>query len=332
VATQSVKALQCQQLGPDFSGVRMADLAPRECPAGSVRIAVQAAALNFPDLLMTEGGYQHKPALPFTIGMEGAGIVTESAAGRDGPAVGDRVRFSCRSGACATEAVVPAERTWPMASSFSFAEAAGFGVGAITAWVSLVCRGNLKACEVLIVHGASGGMGLAAVQLGAHLGAHVIATGTDPERLAVAKACGAHEVMPVDDGFRERIKSKWPDGVDVIYDPVGGDVFDRSLRVIGWGGRLLVVGFASGRIPQLPVNIPLIKGFSVVGVRAGEYGRRNPTAGRENEQAIQALAEHGVMRPHVGARFALDDGIAALEALRDRQAAGKVVIQIGAEA
>lgn len=331
MVNQTSLALQCQQLGAEFSGVQLTERAPLDCPAGSVRIAVQAAALNFPDLLMTEGGYQHKPSLPFTIGMEGAGVVTESAAESGGPAVGDRVRFSCRSGACATEAVVPAERTWPIPAAFSFAQAAGFGVGALTAWVSLVCRGDLSAGEVLIVHGATGGMGLAAVQLGVHLGAHVIATGTDAARLEVARACGAHEVMLVDDSFRERIKSAFPDGVDVIYDPVGGDVFDQSLRVIGWGGRLLVVGFASGRIPQLPVNIPLIKGFSVIGVRAGEYGRRDPAAGRANEQAIQALAELGVMKPHVGASFALTDGIEAMRALRDRQAAGKIVVRIGSE-
>lgn len=319
-------ALQCTALGPDFSGVELAPISPVDCPPDHVRIAVRGAGLNFPDLLMTEGGYQHKPDLPFTLGMEGSGVVIESRVQGSGPREGDAVRFSCRTGACATQVVVPAERTWQKPEAFSFEEAAGFGVGALTAWVSLVCRGKLQAGETLVVHGASGGMGLAAVQLGVHLGATVIATGTDPERLAVAGQCGAQHLVPMDEQFRDRVKTICPDGVDVVYDPVGGEAFDRSLRVIGWGGRLLVVGFASGTIPRVSVNIPLIKGFSVVGVRAGEYGRRDPVAGRANEQAIQALAEQGILRPVVGARFSLADGVNALRALRDRKAAGKLVI------
>lgn len=275
---------------------------------------------------MTEGLYQHRPEVPYVVGMEGAGEVIERCGDTGDLQLGDPVRFSSRTGACATEVVVPANRVWPRPSPFSFAEAAAFGVGALTAWVSLVCRAQLRAGESLLVHGASGGMGLAAVQLGRHLGAHVIATGSDPGRLAAARTAGAHEVVLTDEHMVSHLKAGWPDGIDVIFDPVGGDVFDQSLRVIGWGGRLLVVGFASGRIPNLPVNLPLIKGFSVVGVRAGEYGRRDPSAGRQNERDINAAAEQGVMRPIIGATYNLADGLRALEALRARQVAGKVVI------
>ncbi|MGB7298971.1 MAG: NADPH:quinone oxidoreductase family protein [Burkholderiaceae bacterium] len=324
-------ALICDRLAPDLSGVHFGVQRRRAIQPGEMRISVRAAALNFPDLLMTEGGYQHKPELPFVPGMEGAGVVTEIAGSGATFRIGDRVCFSGKSGACAEEVVVPVTAVWPLPDGFSFAQGAAFKVGALTAWVSLVARGQLQSGETLLVHGGSGGMGLAAVQLGVHLGARVIATGTSLERLEPARLAGADEVLLIDEHFRERLKKIVPGGVDVIFDPVGGDAFDQSLRVIGWGGRLLVVGFASGQIPRLPVNIALIKGFSVIGVRAGEYGRRDPIRGAECLRAIRELAARGVMTPVIGARFSLADSKQALVALRERAAPGKIVVDVSAQ-
>ena len=326
--TPAVRALVCEHLAENLGGVgvRMIELPP--LTATSVMIRVRAAALNFPDLLMTHGGYQFRPELPYVVGMEGAGEVVEVGGEVNGIRAGDRVCFRGRSGACAESCVVSASDVRPIPAGFDFAAAAAYQVGALTAYVSLVQRGGLEAGETLLVHGASGGMGLAAVQLGHALGARVIATGTSAEKLAVAARSGADEVIDSVPGFRERVlRLTEGHGADVIFDPVGGDVFDESIRCIAWGGRLLVIGFASGRISDLPANMPLIKGFSVVGVRAGESGRRNPARGAHAQREIERLAAEGVFRPHIGARFALADGVEALRAMAARRVAGKIVVE-----
>ena len=195
--------------------------------------------------------------------------------------------------------------------------------------MALVCRGNLQPGETLLVHGATGGVGLAAVDIGKLLGATVIATSASSEKLKVVKSRGADHVLNLTGGFREQVKElTGGGGADVIYDPVGGDVFDESVRCIAWNGRLLIIGFAGGRIPSLPVNMPLIKGFSVIGVRAGEYGRRDPAAGRANIEAIMRLAADGKIRPHICARFPLERAVDALRMLQNREAIGKVVIEM----
>jgi len=208
-----------------------------------------------------------------------------------------------------------------------FATAASFTTAYLTAYVALVRRGELLSGETLLVHGAAGGVGLAAVDLGHVFGARVIATASSEEKRSFLKSYGADHVLP-SQGFREQVKELTQGrGADVIYDPVGGDVFDESVRCIAFGGRLLIIGFTSGRIPTIPVNMPLIKGFSVVGVRAGEYGRKNPEKGRENIAAIDRLLADGKIHPHIGARFPLGRAIDAMRMLQDRTIIGKAVIE-----
>ncbi len=322
-----MRALVVEALGPDFSGTGLKELPLPEPGPGEVRVAVKAASLNFPDLLMTEGKYQLKPELPFTLGMELAGVIDAVGAGVTAFAPGDAVAGGSRIGAFTDYIVMPAAGLRKKPSGLSFAEASAFGAAYLTAYVSLVRRGNLQAGETLLVHGASGGVGLAAVEVGKLLGAAVIATSASDEKLKVVKARGADHVINVTRGFREEVKALTGGrGADVIYDPVGGDVFDESVRCIAFDGRLLVIGFTSGRIPSVNVNMPLIKGFSVVGVRAGEYGRQFPEKGRENLETVWRWAEEGRVRPHIHAEVALADWRRAFEMMRGREVVGKVVL------
>ncbi len=326
------RAWICHELCDDFSGLRLEQRPALPCAAGEVRVRVRAAALNFPDLLMTQGKYQHRPPLPFIAGMECAGEVVEVGAGVSWPKLGDAVCFGAHAGAFTEELLAPAQMLRPVPKGFSMAEGASFGVAALTAWVALVRRGALQPGETLLVHGASGGTGLAAVQLGLRLGATVIATGSSAQKLAAVREQGAQHTLLVEPGARglsDAVKAlTGGSGADVIFDPVGGDLFDASVHCTAWGGRLLVVGFASGRIAGVPSNLPLIKGFSVVGVRAGEYGRRDPERGAQNRQAVEALAEQGLFRPHIGARFAFEQLPEAYRAMAERRVAGKIVVEM----
>jgi len=325
----SVRALICEKLTDDLSGVSVRGVALPLPRAGSVSLSVHAAALNFPDLLMTRGGYQYRPEVPFVIGMEGAGEVVDVAENTGSIAVGDRVCFRSRVGACAEAVVLPATEIHPIPAGFTFGEAAAYQIAALTAYVALVLRGALAAGETLLVHGASGGVGLAAVQLGRALGARVIATGTSAAKLSIASNHGADHTIDSAPAFRDRVMQLTDGrGADVIFDPVGGDVFDESVHCIAWGGRLLVVGFASGRIPNLRANLPLLKGFSLIGVRAGETGRRDPARGAHAQTEIERLAAAGIFKPHIGARYPLEDGVEALRAMALRKAAGKIVIEM----
>ncbi|HSG89226.1 MAG TPA: NADPH:quinone oxidoreductase family protein [Pseudomonadales bacterium] len=330
------RTMRCHALDPSVDVLRADEVEVPDPAAGEVRVRLKACALNFPDVLMIQGGYQFKPPLPFAPGMEAAGDVESVGAGVTGLKAGDAVVVNMRHGGLAEAVTVPADAVRPMPPGLDYDRAAGFSAAYLTAWVALVRRGALQAGETLLVHGAAGGVGLAAVDLGRHLGARVIATAGTDEKLAVVKALGADEVLNYTladgglGGFREAVKALTDGrGADVIYDPVGGDVFDESLRCIAWNGRLLVIGFTSGRIGQVPSNIPLIKGFSVVGVRAGEYGRRDPQAGRENRDAIFELAASGAIHPHVCAHFPLERAAEALRMLVERRAVGKVVVTLG---
>jgi NADPH2:quinone reductase len=239
---------------------------------------------------------------------------------------GDRVIGGGLTGAFAEEIVRPDGALRPVPDGAGYAEAAAFTAAYITAYVALVRRAGIAPGEWLLVHGAAGGVGLAAVDLGKLLGARVIATASTPEKRAFLKDYGADHVLP-SSGFREAVKTiTGGDGADVIYDPVGGDVFDESARCIAFDGRLLVIGFTSGRIPSISVNMPLIKGYSVVGVRAGEYGRKFPEKGRENIAAIDRLLAEKKIRPHIGARFPLAGAVDALWTLKNRTIIGKAVI------
>ncbi|MCR9239827.1 MAG: NADPH:quinone oxidoreductase family protein [Rhodobiaceae bacterium] len=322
-----MRAMRVHELSDDIGSIELveADLPPPG--EGEVRLKLKACSINFPDLLMIQGKYQFKPDLPFSPGMEGSGIVTELGPGVDNVSVGDEVVAGLRIGGFAEEVNAAAAACRPIPKGMDFVKAAAYPAAYLTAYVALVVRGNLKAGETLLVHGSTGGVGLAAVEVGKLLGATVIATSASDEKLKIVKERGADHVLNVTKGFREKVKElTGGKGADVIYDPVGGDVFDESVRCIAWNGRLLIIGFTSGRIPSVPVNMPLIKGFSVVGVRAGEYGRRDPEAGKENIKAIDSWASEGKIDPYVCATFPLERAVDAMRLLQDRQAVGKVVL------
>lgn len=284
------RALICERLSDDLSGLVLRDLPTPALGVGDVRIAIRSASLNFPDLLMTRGGYQFKPRLPFVPEMEGSGAIVELGAEVRGWRPGDAISFWGYQGALAEEAVLPAASLRPVPTGLSFEEAAGYYVTGITAWVSIVQLGHLQPQETLLVHGARGGVGNACVRLGLHLGARVIATAAQPDGLASLAQQGAIVISSAP-GFGEAILERTGGkGVEVIADPVEGDVFDESLRCIAWGGGLLVLGFASGRIPTLATNLALIKGISLIGVRAGEFGRRFPETLAPAVGAVQRLA------------------------------------------
>ncbi|MDR7061762.1 MULTISPECIES: NADPH:quinone oxidoreductase family protein [unclassified Sphingopyxis] len=324
-----MRALQIRELLSDHAGAALADL-PVPLPGpGEVRVRVRAAAVNFPDLLMTGGGYQLKPDLPFVSGLEFAGEVDAVGEGVDGWASGDVVIGGNRFGAMAEYAVVPAANLRRKPERLSWDEAAAYPVAYLTAYVALVRCARVEPGEWVLVHGAAGGVGLATVDLAKALGARVIAAASRAEkREAIARLYAPDAVISAGPGFRDEVKVlTGGKGADVIFDPVGGDIFDESTRCIAFGGRLLVIGFASGRIAEVSVNMPLIKGFSVVGVRAGEYGRRFPERGAENVAAIDALAAAGKIRPHVHASLDLADWREGFAMLERREVVGKVVLK-----
>ena len=325
-----VRAVVCRELGPPES-LKLEDLPPPPLGPGQVRVAIHAIGINFPDILMSAGGYQLKPPLPFTPGFEAAGEVMEFAPDVTGVTVGQRVITRHRFGAYANEVVVARESVLPMPAGFSFVEGASFAVGYGTAYHALVQRGRLQDGQTLLVHGAGGGVGLAAVELGKILGATVIATGSDPAKLAVVKMRGADHVIDYTrESFKDRVKEiTGGAGADVIYDPVGGDVFDQSLSCIAWGGRLLIIGFAAGRIPVAAANRILLKGCAVVGVRAGEFARRHPAQGRANIEAILDMGGRGLLKPHVSHVLPFERFAEGMRLLTDRKAIGRVVLTTG---
>jgi NADPH:quinone reductase len=324
-----MRALVVEALLPDYAGCVLKEIETPKPRPGEVLVKVRAAAVNFPDLLQTRGEYQHKPTLPFIPGLEMAGEVAAWGEGVTQFKVGDPVVGGAMIGGFSEYAVTPAAGLRLKPERLSFAQAAGYGAAYLTAYVSLVRRARVEPGEWVLVHGAAGGVGLAAVDLAKVLGCKVIAASASDAKLEVVAAEYAPDaVINVRSGFREKVKELTGGrGADVVYDPVGGDVFDESVRCIAFDGRLLVVGFTSGRIPNVSVNMPLIKGFSVLGVRAGEYGRQFPERGRENTQAIWALAEGGRVRPRVHAELPLEKWREAFDLLADRQVIGKAVIR-----
>jgi NADPH2:quinone reductase len=323
-----MRALVVERLAPDYAGCVVKEIPTPQPGPGEVRIKVRAAAVNFPDLMQTRGEHQHKPTVPFVGGMELAGEVDALGEGVTGFSVGDAVVSGGRGG-FAEYAVLPAATLRKKPAGLSFSQAAGYPVAYLTAYVAFSRIGLVQPGEWVLVHGAAGGVGLAAVDYAKVLGAKVIAASASDEKLAVIqKEYAPDAVVNVTGGFRERVKAiTGGRGADVIYDPVGGDVFDESIRCIAFGGRILSIGFTSGRLPTLPVNIALIKGFSVHGVRAGEYGRQNPEKGRENNEAIWKLAEGGKVHPRVDAEYPLDQWREAFETLAQRKVVGKTIIR-----
>jgi NADPH2:quinone reductase len=325
-----MRALVVERLAPDYAGCSLKDIpAPTPGP-GEARIRVRAAAVNFPDLLMTRGEYQFKPPLPFISGMELCGEVEALGPNVTRWKLGDEVVGGAKTGGFAEYAVAAAGALRPKPRALTVSQAASYNAAYLTAYVGLVRRARVQAGEWVLVHGAAGGVGLACVDLAKRLGCRVIAASASDEKLAVIAAEYAPDAcVNVTGGFREQVKAiTGGQGADVIYDPVGGDVFDESTRCIAFDGRLLVVGFTSGRIPTVSVNMPLIKGFSVIGVRAGEYGRRFPDRGAENLKAIWDLADQGLIHPRVHADLPLERWREAYNLLADRRVIGKAVIRL----
>jgi NADPH:quinone reductase len=319
------KAVVCRELGPPES-LRLETFASAPLAPGQVRVAIHAAGINFPDILMAAGEYQLKPTLPFTPGMEAAGDVVE-VGGTAGVAVGDKVILKMRHGAYADEAVVTPSQLTLLPSTFDYAEGATFLAAHGTAYHALIDRGQVRPGEVLLVHGAGGGVGLAAVEMGKLLGATVIAAASSEEKLAVAQRRGAdHLVLYQREPFRDAVKRITDDrGADVVFDPVGGEVFENSVRCIAWGARILVIGFTGG-IGLARTNLLLIKGASVLGVRAGEAVRRNPASGEVRNKALLEWAEAGKIRPNVSHRLPLENYAQAMRLLIDRKAIGRVAL------
>lgn len=324
---EMMRALVCHTLSDDLSGTEVRNVPVPQPGPGEVRLKVMASSVNFPDILMTEGKYQFRPDLPFSPGMDMAGTIDAVGEGIDLP-LGLAVAGGNRFGGFAEFALAPAAGLEPIPEGMGFSAAAAYPAAYLTAYVALVRRAQIQPGETLLVHGASGGVGLACVDVGKLLGATVIATSGSDEKLPVLKAYGADHVLNAENGFREAVKALTGGrGADVIFDPVGGDIFDESTRCIAFDGRLLVIGFTSGRIAEVRTNIPLIKGFSVVGVRAGEYGRQFPERGVENRQAIWDWARDGKVHPRIHVELPLSRAIEGMQFLKDRAVIGKVIIR-----
>ncbi len=321
-----MKAVLVRALSPDLSGVELVDAPQPRRTEGDVLVRVRAASLNYPDLLMTRGEYQFKPEPPFIAGMELAGEVIE-ADPASGFVSGDRVMGGAKTGGFAQIASVPAAQLAAVPSGMDFASAAAMGTAYQTAYTALVELGGLEEGQTVLIHGASGGVGLAACDLARALGAKVIAAIHRSDKQEALGRIARPDAIILNHGrFREEV-ANLTDGqlCDLVYDPIGGDVFDESTRCVAFGGKLLVVGFVAGRIPEIAVNIPLIKGFSIVGVRAGEYARRFPERGRRIRAHIARLAADGRIAPHIDRTLPLAEWRAGFEAMERGELIGKLV-------
>ena len=329
----SIRAYRCHEISEDIASISLDEIDLTDPGPNEVQVRVKACAVNFPDLLMIQGKYQHKPELPFAPGGEAAGVVDKVGSAVTTVREGDAVCFGGRAGGFAEAVNLPAKGVRAIPGNMSFAQAASYGTAYQTAWVALSHRGELQKDEWLLVHGATGGVGMAAVDIGKLLGARVIGTGGRDDKLAVVKSRGADAVINYTQadgslgGFRHTVKEiTQSGGADVIYDPVGGSVFDESMRCINWGGRILTIGFTSGDWPHAPVNLILIKQISIIGVRAGEIGRRNPVLGKQFASELYELAATGKIKPYVCRAFPLEQAIDAMKMLQNREVVGKCVV------
>jgi NADPH2:quinone reductase len=323
-----MKAVLCRAWGPP-SSVVLADIpAPQPAP-GEIAIGVKAAGVNFPDVLIVQGKYQFKPEPPFSPGAEVAGVVTAVGSGVTEFAVGDRVAASMLWGGYREVVTVPALAAHRVPDGVSDAVAAAVTLAYGTTYHALHDRAHLAAGETLLVLGAAGGVGLAAVQLGVLMGAKVIAAASSAEKLAVCRAHGAAETIDYErEDLREALKRIAPSGVDVVYDPVGGRYSEPAFRSMAWAGRHLVVGFASGEIPKLPLNLALLKGAAMVGVFWGDFARRDPAANRANLERLMAWIAAGRLMPLVSKTYALADAAQALDDMMNRRVQGKLVLAV----
>lgn len=323
-----MKAILCTHFGTP-NELELRDIPPPVPGPGEAVVAVKAAALNFFDLLITAGKYQHKPPFPFSPAAEFAGIVEAVGAGVSDVAPGDRVLGSIGWGAAREAITVPAERLVKMPDGLDFERAAGLTVTYATTLYGLRGRGGLKRGETLVVLGASGGTGLAAIEIGKVLGARVIACASSDEKLAFAREHGADETVNyAKDDFRAALKRLGGErGVDVVYDPVGGPYAEPAVRALGWEGRYLVIGFAAGDIPKLPLNLVLLKSCDIRGVLWGAWTLREPKAQQAMMTEIVRWCADGKLSAHVHAVYPLADIAAALTAIAERKAMGKIVLR-----
>lgn len=317
-----MRAFQIAAAGAAPALVELPDPSPGP---GEAAVEIHACGLNFADLLMIAGTYQERPAPPFTLGMELAGVVSALGPGTTGPAPGTRVAVFAGHGGLATHGVFPAARCLPLPDSMSFAEGAAFQVAYGTSHLALTHRARLAPGETLLVLGAAGGVGLTAVEIGARLGARVIASARGAERLQIARAAGAHHLIDSDSpDLRGQLKALG--GVDVVYDAVGGPAFTEALRATRPEGRLLAIGFASGDVPQIPANLLLVKNLTVTGFYWGGYLTFAPRLLADSLAELMAWHGAGRIRPHISHTLPLDRAAEALTLLRDRRATGKVVV------
>lgn len=318
----------CREYGPP-DVVQVEEIPPGALGAGGARVRVRAAAVNFPDVLIVADRYQVHAPLPFVPGSEFAGVVTEVGADVDRVAVGDRVSGTCFVGAFAEEVVVAASALNALPAAVDDQHAAAFGVAHRTAYHVLRSVARVQPGDEVVVLGAGGGVGLAAVQMAALLGAKVTAVASSPEKLAVAEQLGATTVVNHRAGpLRDSLRVALPDGVDVVIDPVGGELSEPALRSLRWGGRFVTVGYASGDIPRIPLNLVLLKGVQVLGFEFLGFATRNAAEFERNDAELRELVASGRITPHIGAIFPLDDVVAALRHVAEGAAIGKVVVDI----
>ena len=324
-----MKALVCKEFGP-AKNLKVEEMNEPIPNSDEVCIKVHAAGVNFPDILMVEGKYQVKPAFPFAPGAEAAGEIISIGDNVTNYKVGQRVIAMTGHGAFAEIVKASEKKLIPLNDNVDFETASILPMVYGTSAHALIQRGKLKKGETLLVHGAAGGVGLAAVEIGKAMGARVIATASTDEKCQVAREHGADETINYSNGqFKEIVKSMTDGkGADVIYDPVGGDVFDQSLRCIAWEGRLLVVGFTSGRIPSAPANLALLKSCDIVGVFWGAFVERTPHINLENFDKLYQWIDEGFIKPRISMKVSLENTLDAMQAIADRKIIGKAIVKI----
>lgn len=324
-----MRAILCNAFGEPET-LTLAEIESPAVQPGTVKIAVRACGVNFPDVLLVQGQYQLKPDFPFSPGLEVAGEVIATGEGVGTVKAGDRVMAVINYGGFAEEVVAPAAMVIPLPDGMPYEHAAGFPIVYGTSHVALTHRAKLKVGDFLLVLGAAGGVGLTAVEIGKLLGAQVIAAASTPEKLALTQEYGADYIIQyTEENLRDRVKAITGGRyASVIYDPVGGDMFDQAVRCIAWEGRYLVIGFASGTIPQLAANRVLLKNSSLVGTYWGAYAQNDPHVLEESFQTLLKWYSQGRLKPHISQTLPLEQAADALNLLRNRQAMGKVILTV----
>jgi len=324
-----MKAYVCKEFGPVESH-KVEEIEDPRAEAGQVVVDVKAAGVSFPDVLIVQGKYQFQPPFPFSPGGEIAGVISEVGEGVVDWKIGDRVIAMTGNGGIAEKVVAFEMTLMPLPETMDFRDGAAFPLNYGTTYHALKQRGQLQAGETLLVTGAGGGVGTTAIEIGKAMGARVIAAASTDEKLEIAKNLGADEVINYSDGeLKEKVKALTDGlGADVIYDPIGGDIFLQCMRCVNWKGRVLVIGFASGPIPEVPTNLALLKGCSIVGVFWGRFTGAEPEENSKNFDELFALHADGKLKPQITKSYSLDQAAEAISSLENRKATGKVVIEM----